>query len=186
MTEKPKINAWVFKEKELLEKLSLEISRNFSISEKLAKKFIYETHLSLEDLKTEIKELNNEENKDIELHDRLDVEKLYLTLSWARELIEKASKTEIKELKEILEKEKNFSWEESEVIRKIFSEKLIDKAKNPQNIWEQILGASYWILNSTMIIWELLYGLWVWIIKSVPDLISIIKWEAVIDSFKKV
>jgi hypothetical protein len=32
----------------------LEISRDFSISEKLAKKLIYKTHLSLKDLKDEI------------------------------------------------------------------------------------------------------------------------------------
>jgi len=39
--------------------LSLEISSDFSISEKLAKKLIYKTHLSLQELKDEI---NTEEN----------------------------------------------------------------------------------------------------------------------------
>lgn len=186
MKEKISVNTWILKEKELLEKLSLEISRNFSISDKLAKKLIYETHLSLEDLKIEINNLkNSEENLDYN-EQRIDVEKLYFSLKWAREIIESASKEEVKQLKDFLESKNNFNSEDSEFIKKLFSKKLIDKAKEPKNIWEHILWTSLWMLNSTLIIWELLYSLWLWIIKTVPDLISIINWDAKIDSIKKV
>ena len=59
------INAWILKEKEELEnKLAREISSSFWVSESLAKKMIYETHLSLEWLKNEILKSKKEFNED--------------------------------------------------------------------------------------------------------------------------
>lgn len=186
--EKAKIHTWVLKEKELLEKISLEISSDFSISEKLAKKLIYKTHLSLQELKDEI--ITEEELIDLnEEKDRFKEEnlnKLLSVLEWARKVIENSSKSEIEELKKLLEKSDLLFFEDNEIIKKLFSKKLINKAKQPKNISEQIMGASLWFVNSTFIITELLYDIWVWIITSVPDLISILKWTWEIESIKKV
>ncbi len=185
MTELPKINAWVLKEKELLEKLSLEISRDFSISEKLAKKLIFETHLNLDNLRQDIKDENNNLDKDFEF-DKDKLDKLLFVLKWAKEFIEKASKQEIEELKTILEKKDIILNNDSEIIKKLFSEKLINKAKNPQNISDQIIWISLWITNSVILISDVLYNFWKWIITSIPDLISILNWTWEIDSIKKV
>jgi hypothetical protein len=37
-----------------------------------------------------------------------------------------------------------------------------------------------------IVITEVLYSLWLWIITSIPDLISILKWEWDLESLKKV
>lgn len=187
MTEQPKINSWILKEKELLEKLSLEISSDFSISEKLAKKLIYKTHLSLSELKDEIY-LDQEKNEKIEYRENFDdnkLEKLFFSISWAREIIENASKSEIEELKKILENN-NIIDEDSEIIKKIFWQKLIYKAKNPNNASDHIMWVSLWITISTIILSEFLYDIWRWIITSIPDFIDIINWTWEIDSLKKV
>jgi len=187
MREIPNINTWALKQKELLEKLSLEISRDFSISEKLAKKFIYETHLNLDELKSEILNFWEENNKEKqEKFDDKKLEKLLFALKWAKEFIEKASKKEIEDLKNLLEKNEINIWEfDSEVLEKIFSKKMLEKAQNPQNVAQQIMGWSLWILNSWILITDIFYNLWKWIITSIPDLIALLKWEAEIESFKK-
>ena len=188
MQEKLNNITWALKQKELLEKLSLEISRNFSISEKLAKKLIYETHLNLDSLKKDIlteKDMSTESFNSLS-SDTKKLEKLFFAVKWAKEFIEKASKSEIKELKDILEKNDILSREDNKIIQKLFNQKLIEKAKNPQNISEQILSGSLWILNSGIIITDVLYNLWKWIITSIPDFISIINWTWEIESLKKV
>ena len=184
---KNNLNAWILKQKEELEKkLAKEISSDFSISEKLAKKFIYETHLSLEDFK---KQLQKEKIKNNELKEKLTkqkVEKLYFAILWAKKLIEDLSKKDLEKLKNILEKKEFVIWEVEEVLEKIFSKNLIGKAKNPNNISEHIMWASLWILNSTVVIWELLYSIWIWILKTPSDLYAVFTntWE--IDSLKKI
>jgi len=183
MQEKPQINTWILKDKELLEKLSIEISRDFSISEKLAKKLIFETHLSLEDLKKDIDDENNNLETKVDF-DKEKLDRLLIVLKWAKELIEKASKKEIEELKEVLEKAD--IWEINEILEKLFSKDLIKKAQNPQNISEEIMWASLWILNSWILITDILYNLWKWIITSIPDFISIISWRWELEGLKKV
>ncbi len=103
-----KIDAWILKDKEkinqklMLEKLALEISKKFNIQKKEALSLIRNNTLDwLSDLKNEIKEkgsdiLNSLDNKDLE--------KLFLILKWAQEIIEKSSKIEIKILKDDVEK----------------------------------------------------------------------------------
>ena len=185
MSEILKVNVWALKEKELLEKLSLEISRDFSISEKLAKKLIFETHLNLDDLKQDIKEENKDSEESIEF-DKDKLDKLLFALKWAKEFIENASKQEIEELKTILEKKDIILSNDSEIIKKLFPEKLINKAKNPQNISDQIMWISLGITNSVILISDILYNLWKWIITSIPDFISILSWTWEIESIKKI
>jgi hypothetical protein len=45
---------------------------------------------------------------------------------------------------------------------------------------------SLWITSSTIIIMELLYKFSLGIITSIPDLISILKWNGEVESIKKV
>ena len=63
---------------------------------------------------------------------------------------------------------------------------VIEKAKDPKNVSEHIMWLSLWITSSTIIIMELLYSFGLGIITSVPDLISILKWNGEIESIKKV
>ena len=190
MREQPKINIWALKDKEKeLRLLSDEISKWFSISKKIALKLINDESInSLEKLKIELTllEKNDEVQSINEVFDEEKLEKLFFSLKWAREVIENASKSEINELKELLEKTDLFDLKESDLIRKIFSKKIIEKAKNPKDISDQILWFSLWIASSTIIITEILYSLWKWIITSVSDLISVLKWEWEIESIKKV
>jgi len=183
-----KNNPWILKEKEELEKkLSIEISRNFSISESLAKKLIYETHLSLDNLKKEIlKEQNKSKEKSEKINiDNEKLEKLLAILKWAKETIKSLSSKDLDKLKNIINNKKDLS-KEHKIIQKIFSQKLIEKAKNPTQIEEHILWASLWILNSTIVILEWFYLIWIGFLKTPSDLLSILKWEAEIDSFKKI
>lgn len=189
MIEKIPQNAWILKEKELLEKLSQEISRDFSIWEKLAKRLIYKTHLSLWDLREEIHLDNKGDNTPENSNDNLDdnsLNRLLWVLDWVRKLIEQASKNEIQELKDILENSDLALGYDSEIVKNIFSKKVINRAKYPKNMSDQIIWVTLWIANSAIIITEVLYSLWKWIITSIPDLISILKWEGEIESFKKV
>lgn len=193
MVEKWQIQSWILKEKELLSKLSLEISRDFSISEDLSKKLIFETHLNLDKLKNQIflKQKNNKEDSNIpEQFDKENLDKLLFAIMWAKEFIEKASKKEINQLKIFLYSKNDISElikeEDSKIIKNIFSKKLLKKAKNPQNISEQIMWWSLWILNSWILITDVLYNLWKWIITSIPDFLQILSWKAEIENFKKV
>jgi len=186
MNENIQQNAWVLKEKELLEKLSLEISRDFSIPEKLAKKLIYKTHLSLKDLKNEVYIEETDDNLDNVILTEEDLNKLLSILDWARQIIEKSSKTEIEQLKTLLEKNDILEEIDSTIIKKLFSKKMIEKAKNPKKSSEHIMWITLWITNSTIIIMELLYNFSLWIITSIPDLISILKWDWEIESIKKI
>jgi len=186
MNENIQQNAWVLKEKELLEKLSLEISRDFSISEKLAKKLIYKTHLSLKDLKSETYLEGKENNVDNIILTEEDLNRLLSILDWARKIIENSSKTEIEQLKKLLGKNDILEEIDNDLIKKLFSKKIIEKAKNPKNISDHIMWLSLWITSSTIIIMELLYNFSLGIITSIPDLISILKWNGEVESIKKV
>ncbi len=188
MKEKFSQNPWVLKEKELLERLSLEISKDFSIWEKLAKKLIYKTHLSLKDLKNEIylEQQNNDTNNiKYDFNDE-NLNKLLFILNSARKLIEKSSKQEILQLRNILENTSINLYDDPKIVKKIFPQKLLQIAKNPNNISQHIMWASLWIASSFVTITEVLYYFWKWIITSIPDIISILKWDAEIDSFRKI
>ncbi len=172
--------------KELLMKLSKEISDNFSINLKLAEKYILSESInSLDDLKNDLLK-NNEELAEIDLN------KLYNSIENKKEKINIFVKNEIKKLKDILPEKVdglltiNNLNTDNEVIRKIFSSKLINKAKNPNNISEQILWASLGTANSLAIFSKVVYNFWKWIVTSVPDGISILNWTWEMESIKKV
>jgi len=191
MKEKISQNAWILKEKELLEKLSLEISRDFSIWKELSLKLINKTNLSLSELKYEI---NNSEFKSNKLDvlktndnnlNKEELDKLFSVLDWVRKIIEEASRNEIKELKDILDNNDISSFvDDNELIKKIFPKKILLRAKKPKNIPGQLIWVTLGITNSVIWITWLLYFLWKGIITSIPDLITLLTWKWKIENFK--
>ncbi len=155
-----KINPWNLKEKErldkkvLLEELANDIAKKFWIEKENTKKLIInETVEWVENLKSEIK--NSNDNSLNEL-DTKDIEKLFLTLKWAQEIIENSSKIEIKILKDDVEKTINIDQFKNQ-IEDYLPSKLINKAKNPQNLHEHILWFALWSTNSIIATADILY-----------------------------
>ena len=184
-----KIDAWILKEKEkinqkmMLEQLALEISKKFNIQKKEVLSLIRNNTLEwLSDLKDEIKEkgsdnLNNLDNKDLE--------RLFLILKWAQEIIEKSSKIEIKILKDDIEKTINID-EFKNQLENYLPKKLIDRAKDPKYIHEHILWFSLWTANSIISIIDALYQIWAWIIKIPYHMYLVISWKWEFKSWKDI
>ena len=123
--EKNNISAWAFDKKKLLNELANDIAREFWIDKEKAERLIKsETLVSLDSLKNELKQ---EENNKDNLNNK-ELEKLFFTLRWALDVIEKSSKIEIKILKEDVEKSINIE-EFKNHIEDYLPAKLIDKAK---------------------------------------------------------
>lgn len=184
-----KENIWKYKEKEKLEKqamlreLALDISKKFWLETKKTELLIKkETLNSIEDLKKEIKELNDKNLNSIK---EKELEKLFFTLKWALEVIENISKLEIKVLKDELEKNVNIEDFKNH-IEDFLPKNLVNKAKNPKLVHEHILAVALGSANTLLTTAEALYKIWIWIIKSPYDLYLIISKKAEIDSFKNI
>lgn len=184
-----KNDAWMLKEKEkinqkiMLEQLAWEISKKFNIQKKEVLSLIRNNTLKwLSDLKSEIKEkwsdsINNLDNKDLE--------KLFLILKWAQEIIEKSSKIEIKILKDAIEKTINID-EFKNNLENYLPKKLIYSAKNPKYIHEHILWFSLWTANSIISIIDALYQIWAWIIKIPYHIYLVVSWKWEFKSWKNI
>jgi len=195
------INSWILKEKEKKDNeikiLSDAIANWFDISKKLSLKLIKDDSIfSLSDLQREINEFHKDQQKEWhssikdenDFNDKFDkkiLEKLLLVLKWAKDEINKLSKNEISQLKDIIDNNDLIELDEN-IIKSLFPAKLITKAKNPQNLSEQILSATLGVTNSTLVIISILYNIWKWIITSIPDLILILRWKWEIENIKKV
>lgn len=184
-----KIDAWILKEKEkinkklMLEQLADEISKKFKIEKKEALSLIRNNTLDwLSDLKSDIKE-NGSEN--LNKLDEKELEKLFLILKWAQEIIERSSKIEIKILKDDVEKTINID-EFKNHLEDYLPKKLIDKAKNPKYAHEHILGFALGTANSLIATIDILYQIWAWIIKTPYHIYMIISGKAEIKSIKKI
>lgn len=178
-----KINSWILKEKEkidkkmMLDNLANEISKKFKIEKTKALSLIKSETLDwLDNLKKELK-VENLNNKQLE--------ELFLVLKWAQEIIANASKIEIKILKEDIEK--NVKIEDFvNIVEKHLPPKLLQRAKNPKNIHEHILWFSLGTSNSIISIIDALYQIWAWIIKMPYHIYMIVSWKWEIKSMKKI
>ena len=180
--EKNNKNPWAFDEKKLLNELANDIAREFWIDKEKAEKLIKsETLVSLDSLKNELKQEKHNENN---LNNK-DLEKLFFTLKWALDVIEKSSKIEIKILKEDVEKSINIE-EFKNHIEDYLPAKLIDKAKNPSNPHEHILWLALGTTNSLIATADILYKIWKGILQTPYHLYMIITWKAKTDSFKNI
>lgn len=184
-----KINNWEYKEngeidkRILLDELATDISRKFWIEKEKAKSLIKnETFKSVENLKEEINQSND---NNLSKLDKKDVEKLFLTIKWANEVIENLSKIEIKTLKEDVEKSINID-EFKNQIEDFLPSKLLERAKDPKNLHEQILWFALWTANTLISTADILYQIWAWIIKTPYHLYMIISWKWEIKSFKNI
>lgn len=181
--------AWAYKEKEkndkklMLEKLADEISKKFKIEKKEALLLIKNNTLDwLENLKKEIKETWSQSLNKL---NNSDLERLFLILKWAQELIENSSKIEIKILKDEVEKTINID-EFKNHIEDYLPSKLINKAKNPKLLHEHILWFALWSANSIIATIDLLYQIWAWIIKTPYHIYMIVSWKWEIKSMKNI
>lgn len=183
------INPWALDEKEkinrkiLLDELANDIAKKFWIKKEKAISFIKSDSLKwLDNLKKEISEskdssLNKLKNKEIE--------KLFLTLKWAHEIIENSAKIEIKILKNNVEKTINIDDFKNH-IEDYLPKKLIEKAKNPKNLHQQILGFALWSANSIFATADILYQIWAGILKTPYHLYMIVTWKWEIKSMKDI
>jgi energy-converting hydrogenase A subunit M len=173
---------WNLDKKKLLDKLANDIAHEFWIDKEKTEKLIKsETLVSLDSLKNELKqEKNNKDN----LNNK-ELEKLFFTLRWALDVIEKSSKIEIKILKEDVEKSINIE-EFKNHIEYYLPAKLIDKAKNPNNPHEHILWLALGTTNSIIATIDILYKIWKWIIQTPYHIYIIIIWKAKTNSFKNI
>ncbi len=177
--EKNNNNPWILDKKKLLDELAIDIANKFWIEKSKAKQLISEQTISwIEWLKTE---LINQTTK----LDNKELEKLFFTIKWAHELISNLSKIEIKNLKADVEKTINIE-EFKNKIEEYLPANLINKAKNPTNLHEHILGFALGSTNSILTTVEYLYKIWKWIVLAPYHIYMIITWKAETDSFKDI
>jgi len=80
--------------------------------------------------------------------------------------VENLSKKHRESLKNTLENTQYNIEKPDYISSKIFGEKLLSKAKNPQNFWDQLIWIPMWIWESGEAIVMYSYHLWKWIILS--------------------
>ena len=167
---------------QLLNELANDIAKEFWVKKEKAKQLIKSETINWIDwLK---KQLNFNENSETKL-DNKELEKLFFTLKWANEVIEKSSKLEIRKLKSDIEKSINIE-EFKNQIDEYLPSKLISAAKNPQKPHEQILGLALWSANSIYKTVDILYKIWKWVVSTPYHIYMIITWKWESNSFKNI
>ncbi len=157
--------------KNLLEELAQKISQEFWVDKTKIKELISSKTLSnLEDLKFNI---NDKEN-------------LLNVISWARDVISKASRKEIDLLKWKIDKKEYNPEKDIYISDKFIPKNLMRRARNPKNLWDNLIWASIWLINSSEEIIKVLYNIWAWIIKAPYHIYLIITWKRKYDKFKEI
>lgn len=180
--EKSNIDTWT-----LLSELSEDISKSFWIKAETAEKLTrLKTESWLDGLKTEIEssDLSREEKDKLNnLWDK-QLERLFFTITWAKEIIKSASENKLDVLKKEIDNE-SFSPSKSWIQDRLPAN-IVKRISEPKHIWDNLIWALVWIWN----IWESLviatFNLWKWIIQTPYHLYLLITRQAEIDSLKKV
>jgi len=179
-------NSWEVPTSSLLEKLAKEISNNFS-NEKNSK-INSESIKKLLSIKEKIenqKDLEKIENQLNNLSSNLSEEKkkeFRLAIEWAKEILKNS-----RDLIDDIKKDINiFSWETWEFTTKLFWQKLLNRAKNPQNFWDELIWWWIGLFNSAEAISKISINLLIWVGKTVPDLYKIFSWKWEYDGFKDI
>lgn len=170
----------------LLEKLSNEISNNFWVKKN---PWIYKESIKkLINLQEKVNNKNDisnieEELKKLSSHLSEDKkEEFKLAIKWAKEILKNS-----RDLIDDIKKDINiFSPKDWDFTIKIFGQKLLNRWKSPQNIWDELIGWWIWLFNSAETVAKISVKLLIWIWKTIPDIYKIVsgKWEY--DWFKKV
>lgn len=181
--EKNVWNPGGFDEKKLLDQLAIDIARKFGTKKEQALQLLYsDISKWLSELKKEIQTSGDESLKNLK---NKELEKLFFTLKWALELIEKTSKIEIQILKEDIEQSIHIEDFQNH-LEDYLPAKLLLKAKNPKDPHEHILWFALGTANSIIKTVDILYQIWKWIIKTPIDIYMIITGKAKTDSFKDI
>jgi len=163
--------------KSLLNKLAKEIAKKYWLDINQVKKLIQsKTWSKLDSLKSMVSSSG----------ETIDISEFKNVISGAKDVIEKASKDEIELLKWTIEKAQLHPERDIYLSNKFISSKLMDRAQSPQNLWDNIIGAGIWILNSTEEIITTLYNIWAGIIKTPYHIYLIVTWKAEYDRFKDI
>ena len=179
-------NNWEVPTSQLLEKLSAEISSNFTweknsiINQDSIKKL-----LNLKEKITNKEDLSQLENEINNLSSHLSEEKkqeFSLAIKWAKEIL-KNSKDLISDIKDEIN---IFTPIDQNFTTKIFGQKNINRWKNPQSISDEIIGGWIWLFNSTEAVAKISINLLIWVWKTIPDTYKILTWKAEYDWFKDV
>lgn len=179
-------NTWEVPTSSLLEKLSYEISKNFW---KEKNPWIYKE--SIKDLIKLKEKIDNKKNRD-ELE-----EKLQNLSSHLSEKNKKDFRLAIKGANEILKNSKDliddikkniniFNGKDWKFTTKLFWQKLLNKAKNPLNISDQIIWWWIWLFNSSEAISIISINLIIWVWKTIPDIYKIFSWKWKYNWFKNI
>lgn len=173
--------------KKLLTELSEDISKSFWIKVETAEKLTkLKTESWLDWLKSEIEssDLSRKEKEKINNLWNKELERLFFTITWAKELIKSASENKLDVLKKEVDK-KSYSPSKSWLETRLPST-ILTRINNPKNIWDQLIWAFIWTLNSCLTTVEFLYNLWKWIIQSPYHIYLLVRSKAEIESLKKI
>lgn len=184
-----KIEVWALKDKEekekklFIEKLAIEISKKYKIEKKEALSLMKNKTLeSLDNLKNQLEKWWD---SNLNRLNKKELEGLFLTLKWAQEIIENYSKLEIKILKKDIEWSLNIDSIKNK-LEDYLPPKLLEKAKNPQELHEHILWFALWTANTIVATIDALYQIWAWIIKAPYHLYLIVTWKWEIEWVEKI
>lgn len=133
-----------------------------SLTMKLAQEISQEFWIDLQQAKDLLSSRENEISQTMqEMQWDINTEKLKSKIESSKQKIEQLSNYELKELKSQLEetsfRPESYHYHLSQLI---VSESLSHRIKDPRNLWDQLLWAAIWTMNSTEAIILFLYGLW--------------------------
>lgn len=189
-SEKEKIknkleSSWKIPTSSLLEKLSSEISRNFPNKKNVEYQNSIKKLINLQEKIENKSNINKVENEIQNLSSHLSEKKkreFRLAIEWAKEVL-KNSRDLIDDIKKDINIFTPKNWD---FTTQLFGQKLLNKAKNPKNIWDELIWWSIWLFNSSEAVAKVSVNLLIWIWKSIPDIYKIFSWKWEYDWFKKV
>ena len=163
--------------KNLLNKLAKEIAQKYWLDIKQVEKLIRsKTGSKLDSLKSMVSSSG----------ETIDLAEFKNVIAGAKNVIEKASKDEIELLKGTIEKTSLNPNKDIYLSDKFIPQNLMDRAQDPQNLWDNIIGAWIGILNSTEEFVALLYNIWAGIIKTPYHIYLVVSWKAEYEWFKNI
>ncbi len=179
-------NNWEVPTSSLLEKLSSEISSNFkweknpwiykeSVKKLLKLKEKIDSKQDITDLEGEINKLSSHLSTDKK-------QEFLLAIKWAKEIL-KNSQDLIWDIKDEINIFSPKTWD---FTTKLFWQKNISKALNPQNITDEIIGWWIWLFNSAEAVTKITVNILIWIWKTIPDMYKILSGKGKYDWFKDV
>lgn len=169
--------------KQMLKELAKDIASDLKIDQIKAEELVkMNSKENRKKLKEELWKINESRKNKISNE---KIEELINKIKWYQEIIEKSSKTEIKWLKEDVEKFLNID-DFKKVVEEYLPKELISAARNPKNPFEQILWWVLWTANSIITPIEKLYKVWRDIFLTPYHLYLIFTWKATTNSFKNI